>query len=224
MANTAGDMADPARTLPRALYLSVCLVMVVYVGVALASLGHLSLPAIDAARDYALSQAAKTFMGGAGFTFIAVGALFATAAALNATLYGAANVCYMIARDGELPEIFDRKAWRGAPEGLFLTAALVLVFILAFDLSSVAMMGSGAFLFIYAAVAASHLRLRTQTGGRPALIWLSIVLCLALLAVLGANMFVHSRPAFWTMLGLLPELRPGMAYRKAPGESSDARR
>jgi amino acid transporter len=147
-----------------------------------------------------------------------VGALFATAAALNATLYGAANVCYMIARDGELPEIFDRKAWRGAPEGLFLTAALVLVFILAFDLSSVAMMGSGAFLFIYAAVAASHLRLRTQTGGRPALIWLSIVLCLALLAVLGANMFVHSRPAFWTMLGLFPaSFSLEWAYRKATG-------
>ncbi|QLA16021.1 APC family permease [Desulfolutivibrio sulfoxidireducens] len=218
VANAAGDMADPARTLPKALYFSVCSVFVVYLGVSLAVLGHLPLPAIDAARDYALSQAAKTFMGGAGFTFIAVGALFATAAALNATLFGAANVCYMIARDGELPGVFDRMAWKRAPEGLFLTTALVLVFVLFFDLSSVAMMGSGAFLFIYAAVAASHLRLRAATGGRPALIWLSIALCLALLAVLGANMLEHSPSAFWTMLGLLPVcFGLEWAYRKATG-------
>ncbi|MHC1712889.1 MAG: APC family permease [Solidesulfovibrio sp.] len=218
VANTAGDMADPARTLPRALYLSVCSVIVVYLGVALAVIGHLPLPAIDAAKDYALSQAAKTFMGGTGFTFIAVGALFATAAALNATLFGAANVCYMIARDGELPVVFDRMAWKRAPEGLFLTAALVLVFVLFFDLSSVAMMGSGAFLFVYAAVGLSHLRLRAATGGRPALIGLSIVLCLALLAVLGGNMFTHSPPAFWTMLGLLPVcFGLEWAYRKATG-------
>ncbi len=220
VANAAGDMADPARTLPKALYLSVCGVIVVYLGVALAVLGHLPLPALDAARDYALSQAAKTFMGGAGFTFIAVGALFATAAALNATLFGAANVCYMIARDGQLPEVFDRMAWKRAPEGLFLTAALVLVFVLFFDLSSVAMMGSGAFLFIYAAVAAAHLRLRAATGGRPALIWLSIALCLGLLAVLGGNMFVHSPAAFWTMLGLLPVcFGLEWAYRRMTGRT-----
>ncbi|MEF3695556.1 hypothetical protein [Desulfolutivibrio sp.] len=174
----------------------------------------------NAAGDYALSQAAKTFMGGAGFTFIAVGALFATAAALNATLFGAANVCYMIARDGQLPEVFDRMAWKRAPEGLFLTAALVLVFVLFFDLSSVAMMGSGAFLFIYAAVAAAHLRLRAATGGRPALIWLSIALCLGLLAVLGGNMFVHSQAAFWTMLGLLPVcFGLEWAYRRMTGRT-----
>lgn len=204
VANAAGDMPDPARILPKALYISVGAVCLVYLGVAMAVLGHLSLPDIDASRDYALSQAAETFMGRPGFTFIAVGALFATAAALNATLYGAANVCYMIARDGELPAVFERMAWKCAPEGLLLTTGLVLVFVLFFDISSVAMMGSGAFLFIYAAVAAAHLRLRATTGAKPALIWLSIVLCLALLIVLGSNMYLHSRPAFWTMLGLFP--------------------
>lgn len=216
VANAAGDMADPAKTLPRALYLSVGAVFVIYLGVSLAVLGHLPLPAIAEARDYALSQAAGTFMGRGGFAFIAVGALFATAAALNATLFGAANVCYMIARDGELPQVFDRMAWKRAPEGLFLTTGLVLVFVLFFDLSSVAMMGSGAFLFIYAAVAAAHLRLTAETGGRPGLIRLSIVLCLALLAVLGGNMFVHSPPAFWTMLGLFPVcFGLEWAYRRA---------
>ena len=218
VANAAGDMADPARTLPKALYISVGAVFLFYLGVSLAVLGHLSLPAIDAASDYALSRAAQTFMGKTGFTVIAVGALFATAAALNATLFGAANVCYMIARDGELPQVLGRVAWKRAPEGLFVTGSLVLVFVFFFDLASVAMMGSGAFLFIYAAVGASHLRLRAATGARPALIWLSLVLCLALLIVLGRNMFLHSPPAFWTMLGLFP-ICFGLewGYRRATG-------
>lgn len=220
VANAAGDMADPARTLPRALYASVLAVIVVYLGVALAVLGHLDLTTLAKASDYALSEAARTFMGPRGFTFIAVGALFATAAALNATLFGAANVCYMIARDGQLPSDLDRMAWKRVPEGLFLTTALVLAFVLFFDLSSVAMMGSGAFLLVYAAVSLAHLRLTRSTGGRPALIWLSILSCLALFAVLAANMLRHSPPAFWTMLGLLPfSLGLEWIYRKATGRT-----
>jgi hypothetical protein len=55
---------------------------------------------------------------------------------------------------------------------------------LLFDLSGIAMMGSAAFLLIYAAVNAGHLRLAGQTGASPVVIWLSLVTCLAMLAVL----------------------------------------
>ena len=47
-------------------------------------------PGIVAARDYALAQAAKPFLGDWGFKLIAVGALFSTASAINATLFGGA--------------------------------------------------------------------------------------------------------------------------------------
>ncbi|RNI15697.1 amino acid permease [Methanohalophilus sp. RSK] len=52
--NAAEDMDNPQKTLPRALYLSVLIVIFIYVLVSLAVVGNLSLPEISQAKDYAL--------------------------------------------------------------------------------------------------------------------------------------------------------------------------
>jgi len=89
-------------------------------------------------------------------------ALLSTASAINATLYGAANVSYIIAPDGELPLAFSWKFRLNVTGGLFITAGLVMLFILFFDISDLAMMGSGAFLLIYACVHAAHLKVTAK--------------------------------------------------------------
>ena len=182
--NAAADMRDPRRLLPRALYTSVLLVIALYLAVSLTVTGNLSDFEIERTKDYALAEAAKPFLGQFGFRLIAIAALFSTASAINATLFGAANVCYMIARDGGLPAGLSRTEWRGATGGLVLTAALVLAVMLSFDLSGIAMMGSAAFLLIYAAVNAGHLKVLKATGASAVLVWLSLLSCLAMLAVL----------------------------------------
>jgi amino acid transporter len=182
--NAAADMRDPRKLLPRALYTSVILVIALYLAVSLTVTGNLSDYEIEQAKDYALAEAAKPFLGQFGFRLIAIAALFSTASAINATLFGSANVCYMIARDGELPVGLSRTEWKDATGGLLLTAALVVVVMLIFDLSGIAMMGSAAFLLIYAAVNAGHLRVRDQTGASAIIVWLSLLTCLAMFAVL----------------------------------------
>jgi len=182
--NAAADMRDPQKMLPRALYTSVILVIALYLAVSLTVTGNLSDYEIEQAKDYALAEAAKPFLGQFGFRLIAIAALFSTASAINATLFGSANVCYMIARDGELPVGLSRTEWKDATGGLLLTAALVVVVMLIFDLSGIAMMGSAAFLLIYAAVNAGHLRVRDQTGASAIIIWLSLLTCLAMFAIL----------------------------------------
>jgi len=154
--NAAADMRDPRKMLPRALYISVILVIALYLAVALTVTGNLSDYEIEQSKDYALAEAAKPFLGQFGFRLIAIAALFSTASAINATLFGSANVCYMIARDGEL----------------------------IFDLSGIAMMGSAAFLLIYAAVNAGHLKVLNQTGASAIIVWLSLLTCLAMFAIL----------------------------------------
>ncbi len=116
--NAAADMRNPRVMLPRALYTAVILVIVLYLVVAVTVTGNLSNAQIEQARDYALAQAAKPFLGEFGFRLIAIAALFSTASAINATLFGSANVCYMIARDGELPERLSRTEWQQATGGL----------------------------------------------------------------------------------------------------------
>ena len=103
IANTAQDVSDPQVTLPRAYYLAVGFVIVLYILVAGVTIGNLSIEEIVTARDYALAAAARPFLGQAGFTLIAIAAMLSTASAINATLYGAARLSYCIARDGELP-------------------------------------------------------------------------------------------------------------------------
>ena len=192
--NAAGDMRDPSKMLPRALYTSVFLVIAIYLAVSLTVTGNLSNAEIERAKDYALAQAARPFLGEFGFRLIAIAALFSTASAINATLFGSANVCYMIARDGELPAGLSRTEWKDATNGLVLTAALVVVVTLGFDLSGIAMMGSAAFLLVYAAVNAGHLRVLRQTGANALIVWLSLITCLVMFVILGVYTY-QQQPA-----------------------------
>lgn len=176
--NAAGDMENPSITLPKALYMSVLLVIVIYVAVSLAVIGNLPILTIVNAKDYALAQAAEPFLGLVGFKIIAIAALFSTASAINATLYGGANVSYIVAKEGQLPGLFDRKVWKQGREGLIITGGLVLLATNALDLERIAMVGSASFLLIYAAVNISHLKLYRQTGANPLVIWASVTGCI----------------------------------------------
>jgi amino acid transporter len=200
--NAAADMRNPRTMLPRALYTAVLLVIALYLVVAVTVTGNLANAEIVRARDYALAEAAKPFLGEFGFHLIAVAALFSTASAINATLFGSANVCYMIARDGELPAGLMRTAWKDSTGGLLLTAGLVVLVMLCFDLSGIAMMGSAAFLLVYAAVNAGHLRVVKQTGANAAIIWLSLVTCLVMFAILSIYIY-QQQPAALVALALI---------------------
>ena len=69
--------------------------------------------------------------------------MLSTGSAINATLYGASRVNYIIAKEGELPEILEEKIWNRPVEGLLITSVLTLLVANFFDLSNIAMMGSG---------------------------------------------------------------------------------
>ena len=76
----------------------------------------------------------------------------------------------------------------------FADRGLVVVVMLCFDLSGIAMMGSAAFLLVYAAVNAGHLRVLKQTGANAAIVWLSLLTCLAMFAILAVYTY-QQQPA-----------------------------
>jgi amino acid transporter len=216
--NAAADMRDPRRLLPRALYTSVILVIIIYLAVSITVTGNLSNVEIAQAKDYALAEAAKPFLGEAGFKLIAIAALFSTASAINATLFGSANVCYMIARDGELPAGLDRTMWKDATGGLLVTAGLVILVMLLFDLSGIAMMGSAAFLLIYAAVNAGHLKVLRETGANAVIVWLSLITCLAMFAILGIYTYQQQPAALVALVAIAAaSFASEWAYRRRTG-------
>jgi amino acid transporter len=173
--NAAADMDHPQRDLPRALNIAIVVVIVLYLAIALVAFGSLSVAEIVRDKDTALAVAAEPVFGNLGFTVMAIAAMLSTASAINAALYGSTNVSYVLGKRGELPHGFDRRSWHGAPEGLFLTAGLVLVFSTVLDLSQVASLGGLAALLVYIAVGYGHLRLRHETGARRWLLFVAVV-------------------------------------------------
>ena len=216
--NATGEMTNPRRELPRAIYLAVGIVITIYVLVAVVVIGNLSISALKAAEDSALAEAARPFLGQLGFTLIAIAALLSTSSAVNATLFGAANVSYQVAKDGELPESFTRKVWSRNSEGLFITAGLVMVFVMLFDLGPIAMMGSAAFLIVYAAVSFGHLRVHRETGANPTIIWASL-LTLLIMFVLIMIYILDNQPAAAVVLvaTLAASVLVEWAYRRWTG-------
>jgi amino acid transporter len=190
IANTARDVRNVARTLPLAYYTAVGFVIALYVLVSLVTVGHLAVDKIVAAKDYALAEAARPFLGQSGFTLIAIAAMLSTASAINATLYGAARLSYCVARDGELPAELERKVWGKRIEGLLITAGLTLFVANAFDLTSISTVGSAGFLLIFAAVNSANARHAPHTKSHG---WISAAGAVACLAALGALIWQTAR-------------------------------
>ncbi len=199
IANTAQDVRIPETTLPRAYYTSVLGVILLYVLIAVVTVGSLSLDTIAGARDYALAEAAKPFLGQAGFVLIVVAALLSTASAINATLYGSARFSYSIAKYGELPEQLEQKIWNKPLEGLFITAAVTIVIANLLDLSSISTIGSAGFLLIFAMVNWANVRLSQRTESRW---YISAVACGTCLGALVALIWEAFTTAPHTLLVL----------------------
>jgi amino acid transporter len=218
IANTAADVRDPGKTLPRAYFSAVGFVMLLYILVSLVTVGNLPVDQIVASKDYALAVSARPFLGNAGFTLIAVAALLSTGSAINATLYGSSRISYIIAKEGELPESMERKIWNRPIEGLLITSGLTLLVANFFDLSSISTMGSAGFLLIFAAVNASNVKLSANTGSRRWIAVLGVIICLLALGALIVQRALTSAGQLW-VLGIMVGLAflIEAVYRKSTG-------
>jgi len=174
--NTAEDMPNPARTLPRAMMAAVLIVMVLYVAIAFAVFGNLPVDKVIAAKDFALAEAALPVFGSIGFTVVTITALIATASAINASLYAVTNVTYQLAKDGELPQAFGTPIAHSR-EGLVISCILIIIMSLLFDLKEIAAIGSISVLFVHAATHFGHLRIIRKTGASRALVIAALLLC-----------------------------------------------
>jgi len=209
IANTAQDVKDPKKTLPRAFFATVLFVIGLYILVTIVTVGGLSLAKIQAAQDYALAAAAEPFLGSFGFWLITVAALLSTSSAINATLYGSARLSYTIAKERELPEELERQVWHRPIEGLLITAALTLVLANLGDLSSISTVGSAGFLLIFGAVNAAGMKLSRRIGSAA---WISGAGLVACLGALGALVWqtLSTQPARLLILAAMLILSLGI--------------
>lgn len=172
--NAAEDMAEPAKTLPRAIMTAILIVMVLYVVVAIAVYANLSTTDVINAKDYALAQAALPIFGETGFRIMAAVALLSTASAINAALYAVTNVTYQLVKLGQLPDVFG-KPIAHSREGLIISGAIIMAMSVLFDLGEIAAIGSISILSIHFITHVGHLRLTKQTGANFPIILLAAI-------------------------------------------------
>jgi amino acid transporter len=186
LAFTGGDLVDPKRNLPRALYISLGFTTVLYVALAIGVFGTLTVNQVIANADTALAVAALPIFGAFGYTMISIAAVFATTGAVNSQLYASIGATFAMARDGHLPPAFGLKRRRGGTQGLIISAALMIVTVLLFDLTAVASLGSAVSLAVFVLITIAHLRMAKETGASvPVLVVALLATSLAILLFAG---------------------------------------
>jgi len=190
MANASGYVTDPARTVPRAIFIAIGVVATLYIGLSVVVQGHVPAAHLYQYKHTAVAEAAHLLFGTPGFLIVSVAALLATTSALNASLFSGLQISRAMASRGELPAMFGRAAWREGTHGLVWATALVLVLINLIDLTAICHIAGATALILYLAVFAAHWRLHAEAGGSRLL----IVLGVALMAVVLVAQVIH----LWT--------------------------
>ncbi|HEC20811.1 MAG TPA: amino acid permease [Gammaproteobacteria bacterium] len=162
--NAINDMQDPQRNLTRGILWSIGITIAIYVLVSLVAVGNLTAGEIKRYGEYALAAAAKPFLGEAGFVLIGLAALFSTASAINATLFGTARLGAEMARAKQLPVAFGfRRQQNNIPwVSLLVISFITLIFVNSADLTIISSFASSTFLLIFAVINLCAWRLRAR--------------------------------------------------------------
>ncbi len=167
--NAVNEMEDPKRNLGPAIFWSIGITVLVYVSVAVVAVGNLLPDEIRKYGEYALAVAARPFLGEAGYLLIGLAALFSTASAINATLFGTARLGLVMAQEKELPAAFAfvRQQNHIPWFSLIVITLVTLAFVNLGDLTLIASFSSSTFLLIFFAINLSAWRLRKAIAISP---------------------------------------------------------
>ncbi|MCG6988864.1 MAG: amino acid permease [Gemmatimonadetes bacterium] len=168
IAQTSEEVENPKKNVPRATFLSLLIVVPIYLLVALVAVGAVHAPAGMSVTEYlgkeketALVSVADQFIAGGGVVIL-IGGLLSTLSALNATIYSSSRVAFAMARDANLPQLLGQvHARRATPHYAILFSTVLIVFMaVALPIESVAAASDIMFLLLFVQVNIAVMRLR----------------------------------------------------------------
>jgi amino acid transporter len=170
-----GEMNDPEKNIPHAIYASVALATLVYVVIAIGAVLTIPFTDIIANQEHALAAGAGDILGPIGTQLVIAGALLATMSAISGTLFGASRLMSVIARDGFFPARLEKRR-NGIPRAAILAmAGFASLLILIGDLRLILEFGSITFLLVSILMAlANHIH-RGKTGAHPVMTVMALI-------------------------------------------------
>ena len=219
---SVGDLRDPARELPTAMYLALGVTSATYVLISLGVFGTLTVDEVTGFGETAIAEAARPTLGEAGFVMMAIAALLATASSVNATLYASGGLTAMLAKVGQFPSFFGRGSPLGSHAGLLITSGLVLAVANIVDLSAIASVGSACSLAIFLLVGIAGYRRRHEIGANAAIVLAAITVTAVVLAFFAVDTLRNAPETFTAIIaiGLLSVMLDLIWKRNAPAPTA----
>jgi amino acid transporter/nucleotide-binding universal stress UspA family protein len=221
IAQSGEEVVNPKRNIPRAIFMAISIVVVVYIAVAFVSIGAIKPPPgvlpyqfLGEQKETAIVAAAGQFMP-AGKVLLLISGLLSTMSALNATTYSSSRVSFAMGRDHNLPGAFARiHPVRRTPYwAVFFSGTFMVLMAWSLPINDVAAAADIMFLllFLQVNVAVMTLRQKMPDMARGFVIpWFPVVPIIGLLTnlVLAVYLFTFSQIAWyviggWLTVGLL---------------------
>jgi len=182
VSNAAGDMENPSRDLPRAMYSAIAIVLLLYVAMALAIVATTSEQQLVSSGATLLAVAAREHFGQIGYYVLLVSAVLSTVTCLNGGLFGVTNITFTLAERGQLPSRFKQEV-KASTRGLTISSLLALLMVNFLDLTTVASLGGATSLVVYSLVNFGAWRLLQDSGWHRAVIGLSVAACVIAITI-----------------------------------------
>ncbi|MDX1621274.1 MAG: amino acid permease, partial [Nitriliruptorales bacterium] len=168
------EVKEPSKTIPRAIFKSLIIVIPIYALVAFTAIGAVDPEGgqptwqfLGEAKELGLAEAAARFMP-AGTIIILVGGLLSTISALNATTYSSTRVSFAMGRDGTLPSIFEKvhDRFKTPYIALAATGVLIIIMVITVPIEDVAAAADVMFLLLFLQVNYAVIKIRGEMGDR----------------------------------------------------------
>ena len=169
---TGEEVKNPKRNIPRAIFISLALVVIMYCLIAFVSIGAIfpDMPSwqfIGLHGELGITKAAESFMPYGAFIVLA-GGLVSTLAALNATTFSSARVAFAMGRHYNLPHKFGaiHPKFKTPYVSIILSSIIMAVMAYALPLEDIAHASAVIFLLLFTQVNLAVISIRRMYGDK----------------------------------------------------------
>lgn len=203
--NSGSEIKQPHKNVGRAIVVSLLICVVVYMLVAFAVAGNLSVDEIVAARDYSLAQASRPAYGDLGLRVTVIFAIVATVSGVIASVFAVSRMLAMLTDMKLVPHSHFGMPGSIQKHTLVYTVVLAILLAVFFDLSRIASLGAIFYILMDIAIHWGIFRyVRNKINANPLVLLTAIVLdVVVLLAFLWVKAQSDSLVLYAAVVGLV---------------------
>ena len=189
--------------LPRAVVISITVVLFIYMLIAFVLTGSLGSEVIAEHKETALAMLAKPVLGQAGIVVVLVAAVFSTASAILATIFATSRLSRRIADDGQLPNQLTDRQKSGVPVYFSILMAISAIAVQFFgNLEQITTFSSLVFLFVFSIVNFMGYKHQVFDGWKRFLPVLGSIGCSLAMGVLLYHVYDSEPSTLYVIIGI----------------------